>query len=137
MDPFSIVTTCIGLIGNIAQLSAQIKTFVGHYRDARKDLESVSSELQSLSMCLECLRGDFSNERINPPEGISVSLSAVLGDCENVVADMQALLLRYSSTNFDKRLQWAVNGRQQMSTLRTSLELHKSTIDLALEITTV
>jgi hypothetical protein len=136
MDPFTIATTCVGLISAIAQLSSQIKQFVSNFRDTRKDLESVTAELQSLSMCLECLQNDYSNERVSYPENISKSLLAVLQNCEGVTTQMQALLDRASSASVNKRLQWAVHGSQQMNTLRSSLEAHKSAIDIALEMTT-
>jgi hypothetical protein len=136
MDPFTIATTCVGLISAIAQLSSQIKQFVSNFRDTRKDLESVTAELQSLSMCLECLQNDYSNERVSYPENISKSLLAVLQNCEGVTTQMQALLDRASSASVNKRLQWAMHGSQQMDTLRSSLEAHKSAIDIALEMTT-
>jgi regulator of replication initiation timing len=136
MDPFTIATTCVGLISAIAQLSSQIKQFVSNFRDTRKDLESVTAELQSLSMCLECLQNDYSNERVSYPENISKSLLAVLQNCEGVTTQMQALLDRASSASVNKRLQWAMHGSQQMNTLRSSLEAHKSAIDIALEMTT-
>ena len=136
MDPFTIATTCVGLISAIAQLSSQMKTFVSNFRDTRKDLESVTAELQSLSMCLECLQNDYSNERVSYPDNISKTLLAVLQNCESVTTQMQALLDQNSSSSVNKRLQWAMHGRQQMNTLRSSLEAHKSAIDIALEMTT-
>ena len=104
MDPFTIATTCVGLISAIAQLSSQIKQFVSNFRDTRKDLESVTAELQSLSMCLECLQNDYSNERVSYPENFSKSLLAVLQNCEGVTTQMQALLDRASSASVNKRL---------------------------------
>ena len=137
MDPFTIVTTCIGLTGNIVQLSAQIRDFVSAFRDTRKDLASVSFELHSLCMCLECLQADYSNGRVSYPENISKNLLAVLQNCETVTSQIQALLDKTSSASVNKRLQWAMHVRQQMNVLRSSLEAHKSAIEIALEIATV
>jgi hypothetical protein len=136
MDPFTIATTCVGLIGAIAQLTTQMKSFVSKFRDTRKDLQSVTAELQSLSMCLECLQHDSSSGAFTYPAQISKSLCAVLTNCENVTTEMQQLLDRSSSANFNKRLQWASHGREQMKSLRSSLEAHKSVIEIALEMTT-
>ena len=136
MDPFTITATCVGLIGAIAQLTSQIKSFVSDFRDTRKDLESVTAELQSLSMCLECLHNDYSKESVSYPNSISKSLFAVLQNCEGVTSQMQALLSQISSLSVNKRLQWAMRGRQQMDTLRSSLGAHKGAIDIALEMTT-
>lgn len=136
MDPFTITATCVGLVSAITQLTSQIKTFVGEFRDARKDLESVTAELQSLSLCLECLQSDYSNARISYPDSISKSLLGVLQNCDNVTTQMQTLLDQTSSLSMQKRLQWAMHGRQQMNALRSSLEAHKSAIDIALEMTT-
>ena len=136
MDPFSIATSCISLTSAIAQLTLQIKTFVSGFRDTRKDLESVTAELQSLSICLECIQDDYSNYRVSYPSSISQSLLSVLRNCEGVTTQMQAVLDQTSSVSVNKRIHWAMHGRQQMNTLRSSLEAHKSAIDIALAMTT-
>ncbi|KAL9105928.1 MAG: hypothetical protein Q9227_008988 [Pyrenula ochraceoflavens] len=136
MDPFTIATTCVSLVGSIAQLTSQIKTFVCDFRDTRKDLDSVISELQSLSMCLECLKNDYSDNKVSYPDNNWRSLLEVLQSCESVMTRMQTLLNHTSSANVNKRLQWAIHGRQQMNELRSSLEAHKGTLEIVLEINT-
>ena len=52
----AIAVACTSLISNIVTLSKQIVTFVSDFRDARKDMDAVSRELSSLSLCIEGLR---------------------------------------------------------------------------------
>ena len=135
MDPFTIATTCVGLVSAITELSLQIKDFARTFRETRRDLELVTSELQSLLICLECLQTDYSNGRVSYPENISKSLLLVLQHCKNVTDQMQSLIKETSSATVTKRLHWATNGRQRMNELRCSLESHKGAIDIALEMT--
>ena len=133
MDPFSVSTGCVGLLAAIAQLSIQIRTFVAGVREARHDMDLVSRELTSLSLCLETLRDD--SERIKYPAGVQVNLIAVLKNCDRVTQDMQALLEKASSGSLGRRIQWTAVGRDDMDKLRSTLETHKSALDLALDMT--
>lgn len=55
MDAFSGSTSYIGLLAAIAQLTVQITGFISDIREARRDMDAVSRELVSLSMCLQTL----------------------------------------------------------------------------------
>jgi hypothetical protein len=78
MDPFSITVGCAGLIGGITNLSMHIALFVSQVRSARKDMDSVSSELVSLQLCLEALRSNFQSQRVDYPEVMRSSLPEIL-----------------------------------------------------------
>lgn len=132
MDPISITTACVGLIAAIAQLSIQLGAFVSDVRDARKDMDAVLRELGSLSLCLQTLRDDSANSSL--PESLRTSLGAILHNCDIIVKQIQALLDKMSSGNLGRRVQWATFGREDMNRLRSSLESHKSAIDIALDM---
>ena len=135
MDPFTVSTGCIGLIAGIAQLSAQISAFVSSVRDARRDMDAVSRELSSLSMCLSTLRDD--STEIEYPAGLRENLIGVLKHCDSVVKEMAALLRKLHSTNLLRKIQWTINGKDDMNRLRSSLESHKSALEIALDMTSL
>jgi chromosome segregation ATPase len=127
-----IAVACTSLISNIATLSKQIVTFVSDFRDARKDMDAVSRELSSLSLCIESLRNDGS--KIQLPESLQQNLVGVLQNCDDVTKEMRELLRKLSSETFGRRVQWSVIARDEMNKLRSRLEAHKSAIDIALDM---
>lgn len=132
---FQCSTGCIGLLAAVAQLSKQISAFVSSVRDARRDMDAVSRELISLTLCLEMLRDDLT--RIAYSDGFRANLLAVVKNCDTVTKDMTTLLDRLSSQHSTRRVQWTVAGRDDMSKLRSSLESHKSALEIALDITSL
>lgn len=134
MDPFSVTTGCIGLLAAVTQLSVQITTFVSSVKHAHRDMDAVLRELTSLSLCLKMLRDNSRN--ITYPDGFRDNLTGVLGDCNSVTNEMKATLRKLSSANLG-RLQWTFKEKGEMDRLRSSLESHKSTLEIALEMTSL
>jgi Fungal N-terminal domain of STAND proteins len=132
MDPFSISAACVGVIASVTKLSTQISILVMNVRDARRDLDAVSRELSSLSLCLEALRVDTTT--IQYPEGIRQTLLVVLKNCDDVTKEMEALLKKASSQHMGRQIQWAMTTRDEMNKLRLNLEAYKSSIEIALEL---
>ena len=128
----AIAVACTSLISNIVTLSKQIVTFVSDFRDARKDMDAVSRELSSLSLCLEGLRNDSS--KIQLPTSLQQNLVGVLRNCDDVTKEMRELLRKLSSENLGRRMQWSIIARDEMNKLRSRLEAHKSAIDIALDM---
>lgn len=135
MDPFAVAATSAFLISAITELVSQIMV-VSDLEQAR-DLESATTELQSLANCLECLRNNYGNRRIPYPDNISKSLLDVLQNCESVTNKIQALVNQISPIDVSKQPQWSTRERVQMNALICSLEAHKSAIEIALQITPV
>ena len=135
MDPFTVTTGCIGLLAGVAQLSVQIATFVSSVKHARRDMDAVLRELASLSLCLGMLRDNSRN--ITYPDGFRDNLMNVLENCNSVTNEMEAMLLKLSSTNLGRRLQWTFKEKGEMDRLRSSLESHKSALEIALDMTSL
>ena len=135
MDPLSITAACSGLLGAVTNLSIQITKFVSSVRDAWRDIDAVSRELTSLALCLETLRDDsLTNEFHN---NISGNLLSVLVNCKVVVKDIADLLARLQASVSGGRVQWPLSGRDEVNRLRSSLESHKSALEIALELMTL
>lgn len=135
MDPLSISTACVSLIATLGRIFPQIVSFVSDVRDARRDMDAVSRELHSLSLSLENLRDD--SIKINYPEGSHRTLITVLGNCDHVANEIEALLNKMASGNIGRRMQWTIYGRDDMNKLRSRLEAHKSAIDIALDMVSI
>ena len=133
-EPVALAVTvaCASLLSSVVALSRQITIFVIDVRAARKDLDAVSRELSSLALCLEVLRHDSS--KINFPTRLQQNMVGILGNCDNVAKEMQDLLRKLSSGSLTRRMQWSLLDRDEMNKLRSRLEAHKSTIDIALDI---
>jgi hypothetical protein len=135
MEPLSIAIGCVSLLTGVSKLTIQISTFVASVRDARKDMAAVSGELSSLSLCLETLRDD--SNRIDYPAGFRENLLTVLKNCDTVTAEMTTLLDKLSSANVLRKVQWTAMGRDDMNRLRSSLESHKSALEIGLDMTSL
>ena len=126
--------TCVSVLSTVTTLSIQIHSFVSQVRDARKDMDAVSRELSSLSFCLKTLQDDCENGKVAYPEILQQTLVGVLQNCEKVLTEMQELLRKMSSGNIGRRVQWSLTGRDDMMKLKSGLEAHKATIDIALDM---
>ena len=126
--------TCVTVLSTVASLSIQITSFVSQVRDARRDMDTVSRELSSLSSCLQMLHDDCAGGQVNYPQKLQQSLVEVLRNCEGVLEEMQELLKKLASGNIGRRVQWSLTGRDDMMKLKSTLEAHKATIDIALNM---
>jgi hypothetical protein len=135
MDPLSITSACGSLLAAVTKLSTQITKFVSSVRDARRDIDAVSRELTSLALCLETLRDDSATTAF--PDNFSGNLLSVLGNCGVVVKDIADLLARLQASVSGGRVQWPISGRNEVNRLRSSLESHKSALEIALDMMTL
>jgi hypothetical protein len=133
MEPLTITTTCLGLINGIASLAQHITVFVNDVRGARKDMDMISRELTSLSLCLEALRTDCKSERVQYPKASRKCLEGALLNIDVVTQQVKDLLQRLSSGRLGRRIQWTMQSKDTVDRLRTSLETQKSTIEIALQ----
>lgn len=134
MEPISISASCVGIVKSIVDLSLLIGKFVANVRDARKDMDAVQRELSSLRLCVESLQTDSQNPDLHYPAVLQRSLVDVLANCDGVIAEMTRLLQKMSSSSIGRYVQWVANGRGDMDKLRSRLEAHKATIDIALDM---
>jgi arginine deiminase len=126
MDPLSITTACAGLIVSIGKLSSQIYTFHSQVRDAQKDMDAVTQELESLRISVEKLQDHSTNN--NYSESHRRILIDILSACGKVTREMRSLLRKLSSGKLFRRIQWFSSGRDEMEKLRSRLEAHKTAV---------
>ncbi|RSM03725.1 hypothetical protein CDV31_010344 [Fusarium ambrosium] len=134
MDPLSIAAGCAGLISTIGTLSLSIHGFVRTCREARKDLDKVSRELQSLQSVLGLIEDDATNEEKPFPPVIGQHVLNIISNCNSVILEIEACIAQYGQKQLKARVTWALGGQGDVEKLRTNLEAHKSSLELALDM---
>lgn len=133
IEPLSIATTCIGLIGGIASLTLHIAAFCNDVRGARKDMNLISRELASLSLCLGALQTDCQSQRIEYPEVAREGIGQALLNIDILTQQMKDIINKLSSGKLGRRIQWTLQSRDTVDRLRSSLETQKAVIEIALQ----
>jgi hypothetical protein len=135
MDPLSITTACVGLVTTISKVSITVNGFVREVRDARGDLDAVSRELLSLKTVLELLSDDAEGSKGGGfPQSLIKQISGILKNCHGVLEQIESSLRKHSGGGVKKGVKWSLSGRDDMNKLRSSLEAHKSALDIALDM---
>ena len=138
MDPLSIPGSCVGLVANVTQVSLKIYGFVREVRDAQADLDAVTLELQSLKTVLETLREHSANFTSGAfPSRLVNQLSGILTNCGGVLQHIEKSLDKHGGGGVKSGVKWSLAGRDDMDKLRSSLEAHKSALQIALEMAAV
>ncbi|KAK4110889.1 hypothetical protein N656DRAFT_184469 [Canariomyces notabilis] len=132
MDPFSITAACVSLLDTVLSASSATVTFIRECREARGEVQAVSGELHVLSTVLDVLR----DEKL--PATLESSIHSILKDCNVIVSDIVKLLKKHSGVSrADRAARWALNGRGEVNKLRSTLEAHRSALNLALEVAAI
>jgi hypothetical protein len=135
MDPFSITVGCVGLLQAIAAVTTTITGFVQEVRSARSDMDGVSREILSVKTVLGLLEQDVANNAdMTFPENLRKQITGILTNCTAVIMDIQASLHKHEGNRLQKAAHWVLSGKDDMTKLRTSLEAHKSALDIALDM---
>lgn len=135
MDPLSIATGCTSLVGTIIRVSISINGFVRDVRSARSELDGVSRELLSLKTILELLQQDASDSTaVSFPETLRKQITGIITNCSGVIQEIQDVLEKHQENRVDKAAKWALSGKSDVNKLRSSLEAHKSALEIALDM---
>lgn len=133
LDPLTIATSCLSLINGITSLTMHITVFVNDVRGARKDMDLISRELISLSLCLGALRTDCQSNRVDYPEASHVGIERTLLSIDVLTQQVKDVLQKLSSGKLGRRIQWTIQSKDTVNQLRSSLETQKSTIEIILQ----
>lgn len=137
MDPLSITAASVGLANGVGVLLSRITIFVMEVRSARKDMDTVVRELQSLQLSLVTLKGDEQTS-VNPlPPTIKQQVLQIIVNCDVVTQQMNDLLVKLTSGRLGRRIQWSLTDKDEVNRLRSSLEANKSALEIALILGTI
>jgi hypothetical protein len=132
MDPISITVGCISLAAGITKLSVAISGFVGDVQGTHDDLNTVSKQLGPLQAVLQQLAKDADDKENPLPEILRNQLIEILSHCNGVIGQLETVLRKHQSNRVAKGPRWAISGKPEVAKLRSTLEVHKSALDLAL-----
>lgn len=136
MDPLSITVSCLTLIGIASKTSLAVTTFIRGCRDARSDLTSISGELTQLQLVLELLKddADVTDDRIIP-QSLQAQILSIIANCSGVVDKVNKVLQKYATKTGPAK--WTTYGKTEVDGLRMSLEAHRGSLSLVLELVSV
>lgn len=131
MDPLSITTACITLLGAIGKTTQAVTHFVRTCREARGDLAAVSRELSDLRIVLDLFIED-SVTKASLPATFEKHVLALIENCLGVTTKVREVLEDHDGRTGPTR--WAMGGKETVNQLRVILETHKGSLSLALEL---
>lgn len=136
MDPLSITVSCLTLIGVASKTSVAITTFIRGCRAARSDLTSISGELTQLQLVLELLKDDtdVTDDRIIP-QSLQAQILSIIANCSDVVDKVNKVLQKFATKTGPAK--WTTYGKTEVDGLRMSLEAHRGSLSLVLELVSV
>ncbi|KAG7294533.1 hypothetical protein NEMBOFW57_004608 [Staphylotrichum longicolle] len=136
MDPLSITSACLALLSAVGKTSIAVTSFIRGCREARSDLTSISGELTQLQLVLDLLKDDASvgDDRVIP-ESLQTQILSIIKNCSAVVDNINTVLEKHSGrTGVPK---WVAFGKAEVAGLRMSLEAHRGSLSLVLELVSV
>jgi hypothetical protein len=133
MDPFSITGGCASLVVTIEKLSTSLSTFAMSIRSARRNLAAVFRELLSFKTLLELLNTDTKDLGAFP-ETLREQIVGIVANCELVFGEIEGLLKKYEGLSVCRTSKWTLSGSDGVKKLRLCLEMHKSALELALDM---
>ena len=136
MDPLSIATACLTLLSAAGKTVGAITTFIRGCRDARADLTSISGELTQLQLVLELLKDDtaVSDDRVLP-ESLQNQILSIIRNCSAVLDSINTALEKHAGKAGAAK--WVMFGKTEVAGLRMSLEAHRGSLSLVLELVSV
>jgi hypothetical protein len=101
-------------------------------------MDSISRELSSLKSVLELLEEDAregdSGHTSAFPETLQRQINGIMSNCNGVLDKIVAVLENHSTNRIDRNARWVISGREEVNTLRNSLETHKTALEIALDM---
>jgi len=137
MDPLSITTACVSLLGAVGGTSVKIITFIRGCRNAQADLACILEELSQLQLVIELLRddADLLNDNQTLPESLRNRVSALLANCLIILDNIDTVLNK--CTGKAGAAKWVMFGKDDIVVLRTSLETHRGALGLMLDLLSI
>lgn len=135
-DPLSITTACLTLLSAVGKTSIALTTFIRGCREARSDLTSISGELTQLHLVLDLLKDDAAvGDSHVIPESLQQQIPSTIRNCSAIVYNIDTILQKYSGKTGAAK--WVAYGKAEVAGLRMSLEAHRGSLSLVLELVSV
>lgn len=133
MDPLSITTSCIALASCLAKTSSAVIGFTRDARNANKDMDAISAELQALAAILNPFTTSL-HTLTAVPETLVQRVDTILIGCRTVVDQIDKQLTKYTRNKVFGKIGWVLFGQSDMQKLRDSLMGYKTALNLGIQI---
>jgi len=101
-------------------------------------LTTVSRELSELTIVLELLKDDTAaSDDSVIPEPLQKQILSIITNCTTVVSKINNVLDSYKEGSKISTIKWVVSGKGEIASLRMSLEAHRGSLNLALELMSI
>ncbi|KAI1476761.1 hypothetical protein F4774DRAFT_225833 [Daldinia eschscholtzii] len=131
MDPLSISMACVTLADLMFKVSRVTSSFLRGIRTAETGLNEITAEFDSISATMKLLTKEFLE---NTPENPRGKISDVVTSCSKTIEEIHRLLSYYSPPLYTRRIRWVISGKKSLETLKNSLNTHRLTLGMALDI---
>ncbi|OTB16459.1 hypothetical protein K445DRAFT_21420 [Daldinia sp. EC12] len=131
MDPLSISMACVTLADLMFKVSRVTSSFLRGIRTAETDVNEITAEFDSISATMKLLTKEFLEKT---PENIRGKISDVVASCSKIIEEIHRLLSYYSPPLCTRRIRWVISGKKSLETLKNSLNTHRLTLGMALDI---
>ncbi|KAB5583144.1 hypothetical protein GE09DRAFT_292061 [Coniochaeta sp. 2T2.1] len=139
MDPLSVASGCVGIMGAIVKTSSTIRQFVRDVREARGQLSTTAQQLAELEMTISLIEDDHNTETdtVCMPETVTKQTAAVIQSCLQVLGELDTVMDQYNPRSHRAPLKWAFKGKDEVAALNRQLEAHSRTLQMSLEVSTL
>ncbi|KAK3939216.1 hypothetical protein QBC46DRAFT_438402 [Diplogelasinospora grovesii] len=124
MDPASATRPIEYVLSGVSTTLSSITQFIRSVRTAHADLAAVTRELSDLRLLLELLL-----EEPDIPLLLQAQVLSLLQHCGDLLIRVDVIL-----TNSRDAARWAATGRDDMIRLKDSLQTHRQSLSLVLEV---
>lgn len=133
VDPTSITTGIVGILSSLTTLSMRINDLRKDFKGAADEINQLTREVDNLRLILK--RIDEQNPLQIPPN-LANELPSILSTLNTSIVETDILLRKVSQKKF-RSAYWAFSGKKECTELCKKLESYKSTLNLALTLSTV
>ncbi|PMD25418.1 hypothetical protein NA56DRAFT_642428 [Hyaloscypha hepaticicola] len=139
-EPISIVASAIGLASTIRQTALAVHSLAQDVRTFQDQIAKIESELESLLLVINRLKEMTEDGAFDGIDHNSTHVKDVLTSCAPTLVEIQELALRVRGSASKSRVHRLTTGLFWASTkrgfqeLRSSLDSHKTTLLLALQM---
>ncbi|CZR52670.1 uncharacterized protein PAC_02547 [Phialocephala subalpina] len=133
MDPLSITTGCLALISAVGKTTIAINDFIRSCREAKNDLATITKELSELQTVLQLLKDNCAivDEQENK-DRLKAQILSIIANCNNVLLTIERVLK--GLTGRTGTIKWVAFGKKEVAGLRVSLEAHRGSLNLAVQL---
>jgi len=133
-DPLSIAAGVVGILASLTALSMRVQEFRKDFKESSTEIRQLTREISDLTLILGRL--DEARSSLSLPHKLGDDLRSVLQDLNSVIVEAD-IHLRKASERKLRGAYWAFTGKKECVELCRGLESHKSTLNLALTLSSV